>query len=365
MKFRYGELTIWKYWDISERYHYYAEDRITDFQIAKDELKKKLEGAVKERMIADVPVGAFLSGGYDSSLICAMAQKLTGRALKTYCIGFEQEELNEAGHARKIAEYLGTDHTELYISDKDMYDLLEDLPHYYDEPFADSSQIATMLVAKLAKKDVSVVLSGDGGDELFGGYNIYSKLQQAQKKDLEGAWIYYIRKMPLLGKRCFQNRTLLQRMVSDSRKRDIKTQIGVNNYIEIIRQILLREGISYYYPIESKYQVKEWDMRRMLLDMETYLPNDILCKVDRASMKYSLECRCPILDKNVMEYSFRPLQSMKDDRGNQKKILKSIAYDYIPASFLDRPKKGFGVPIDFWMRNQLREQLESYVEMNF
>ena len=365
LKFRYGELTIWKYWDISERYHYYAEDRITDFQIAKDELKKKLEGAVKERMIADVPVGAFLSGGYDSSLICAMAQKLTGRALKTYCIGFEQEELNEAGHARKIAEYLGTDHTELYISDKDMYDLLEDLPHYYDEPFADSSQIATMLVAKLAKKDVSVVLSGDGGDELFGGYNIYSKLQQAQKKDLEGAWIYYIRKMPLLGKRCFQNRTLLQRMVSDSRKRDIKTQIGVNNYIEIIRQILLREGISYYYPIESKYQVKEWDMRRMLLDMETYLPNDILCKVDRASMKYSLECRCPILDKNVMEYSFRLPQSMKDDRGNQKKILKSIAYDYIPASFLDRPKKGFGVPIDFWMRNQLREQLESYVEMNF
>lgn len=365
LKFQKGEKNIWKYWDVSQKYHELKEDTIYSFDRAKSELRDKLRKAVKDRMIADVPIGAFLSGGYDSSLICAIAQELSSKPIRTYCIGFEQKELNEADYAGKVAKHLGTAHTELYISDKDMYALIEELPYYYDEPFADSSQIATMLVSKLAKKDVSVVLSGDGGDEFFGGYNIYTKLQTAQKMDFQGALIYYARKIPFIKRKYFQNRSLLQRIVSDNRNREIRTQTGVNTYIEAIQKMLLNEGMSYYYPIESKYHVKEWDIRRMLLDMETYLPNDILCKVDRASMKYSLECRCPILDKEVMEYSYRLPQSMKDDNGNQKKILKSIAYDYIPKELLDRPKAGFSVPVNIWLRKQLREKLEAYIEPVF
>ena len=273
--------------------------------------------------------------------------------------------MNEADYAKKIASYLGTEHTETIISNADMYKLVEELPYYYDEPFADSSQIATMLVSKLARKDVSVVLSGDGGDEFFGGYNIYTRLQQAQKMNLQGIFLYLARKIPALERKCFNSLSLTQRIVSDSRNRKIRTQTGVNTYIKVIGQILLKGGKSCYYPFELKYGVKEWDVRRMLLDMDTYLPNDILCKVDRASMKYALECRCPLLDKDVMEYSYRLPRTMKNDNGNQKKILKSIAYDYIPQVLLDRPKAGFCVPVDFWLRNQLKEQLESYIETDF
>lgn len=365
LKIRYGKVETWKYWDVTQKYNELCKNAVSNFEEAKSELKKRLKNAVKMRLDADVPVGLFLSGGYDSSLVCAIAQEQSVKPIRTYSIGFEQEELNEAKHAKRVAEYLGTKHTESYISDNDMYSLLEDIPYYYDEPFADSSQIATMLVSKLAKKDVTVILSGDGGDEFFGGYNIYTKLQQAQQIDCQGALIYYIRKIPYLKDKCFVKRSLVQRMVSDSRDREIRTQAGVNTYIETIKSMLLNEGLSCYYPIESKYQVKKWDIRRMLLDMETYLPDDILCKVDRASMKYSLECRCPMLDKEVMEYSYRLPQSMKDDAGNQKKILKSIAYDYIPRQLLDREKAGFCVPVNIWLRNQLRDQLEAYIDSDF
>lgn len=361
LRFRYGKITTWKYWDIAKKYNEKKVEVIEDFESAKEELKSKLKEAIRMRMIADVPVGAFLSGGYDSSLVCAIAQELSDKTIRTYCIGFEQLELNEADYAKKVAEYLGTNHTEMYISDSDMFDLIKDLPYYYDEPFADSSQIATMLVSKLAKKDVTVVLSGDGGDEFFGGYNVYSKLQCAQRIDFWGAVIYYAKKIPWIKEHFCSDLTLIQRMVSDCRDKNIKTQIGVNTYIEAIHKILLHEGVSCYYPYESKYNEKKWDIRRMLLDMDTYLPNDILCKVDRASMKYSLECRCPLLDKEVMEYSYRIPQEMKVNNGNQKRILKSIAYDYIPQRLLERPKAGFMVPVNVWLRNQLKDKLEFYI----
>lgn len=365
LKFQQGKVSTWKYWDIADKYNETKATSIDDFIEVKEELKHKIAEAVRIRMIADVPIGAFLSGGYDSSLVCAMAQKLSDKPIRTYCIGFEQTELNEANYAKKVAEYLGTNHTELYISDKDMFKLIEDLPRYYDEPFADSSQIATMLVSELARKDVSVVLSGDGGDEFFGGYNVYSKLQCAQQIDFLGAFIYYAKKLPWIKNYFFSNLTLIQRMVSDSRDKNIKTQIGVNTYIEAIHNILLHEGLSCYYPIEMKYNEKKWDVRRMLLDMDTYLPNDILCKVDRASMKYSLECRCPLLDKEVMEFSYRIPQDMKVKNGNQKIILKSIAYDYIPQELLERPKTGFSVPVNIWLRNHLKDKLESYISSDF
>ena len=365
LQFQYGKVKKWKYWSVARKYHDLAKNPVQDFEVAKSELKDKLRKSVKARMTADVPVGAFLSGGYDSSLVCAMAQELSVQPIKTYCIGFEQPGLNEAPYAKMVAQHLGTDHTELYISDADMYKIIEELPQCYDEPFADSSQIATMLVSRLAKQDVSVVLSGDGGDEFFGGYNIYPKLQRAQKIDFIGAFIYYAKKIPMVNKRCFRDMSLLLRIVSDERNPEIKTQAGVNTYIGTIRNILLNKGVSYYYPFESKYSTKAWDIRRMLLDMDTYLPNDILCKVDRASMKYSLECRCPILDTDVMEYSYRLPQGMKVDHGNQKKILKSMVYDYLPPKLMDRPKAGFSVPVNEWLTRQLRGQLTDYIDSGF
>lgn len=367
LKFIKGNVTKWKYWDVVCKYHDLVDiNKEAVFDETKERLENILLRSVKRRLIADVPVGAFLSGGYDSSLICAMAQKVSGGTLRTYSIGFFDEKINEAVYASQIADYLGTKHTEQYISEEEMLRLVEDIPYYYDEPFADASQIPTMLVSMLAKKDITVVLSGDGGDEFFSGYNIYSKLQEAQRLDAKGAILYYLRKCPILKQKYKSEKLpLLWRMVSDERNKEIKTQTGVNTYIDLIHNILIEDGKCCYYPTESKYNVKEWDICRMLLDMETYLPEDILCKVDRASMKYSLECRCPILDVEVMEYSYKIPQKFKNENGDQKKILKSIAHEYIPKELLARPKTGFRVPLNTWLQGPLRKQLLDFIEGDF
>lgn len=177
--------------------------------------------------------------------------------------------------------------------------------------------------------------------------------------------LHYLRKLPIIGGKINSHISLLYRIVSDERDKEIKTQSGISTYIDAINNILLYKGKSSYYPIESQFGVYEWDIRRMLLDMQTYLPDDILCKVDRASMKYALECRCPLLDVNVMEYSFRVPQKYKNDNGNQKKILKSIAYDFIPRELLDRPKAGFSVPRDKWLRGTLKKQLLEFINGDF
>lgn len=358
LKFRYGEVKVWKYWDVKEVYHSMQEHPVTDYEQAKQELKALLKKAVSDRMIADVPLGAFLSGGYDSSLMTAIAQEHAGEPVKTFSIGFNEERYNEARYAKEVADYLGTRHTELYIDEKEMFDLVESIPAYYDEPFADSSQIPTMLVSKLARQDVTVALSGDGGDEFFCGYNIYENVRQAQMLDLLGGMTYGacnlpgFRQMGLMEKLPFR-----VRVIAGNRNKETKTQFGAGNYVVRASRMVLGEGLPCHYPVESAYQVKDWQIRRMLLDMDTYLPGDILCKVDRASMKYSLEARCPILDKDVMEYSFRLSHRMKYEKGNKKRILKDIAYEYIPKQLLDRPKVGFGVPLDKWLRGPLKEQL--------
>lgn len=368
LKFQEGMLKKWKYWDVTENYHNFRKigEKIS-FDEAKRELEARLIKAVRRRLVADVPIGAFLSGGYDSSLVCAIAQNVLDKPLKTYCIGFADAKYNEAPYAKEVAKYLGTDHTELYITESEMLKLVQEIPIYYDEPFADVSEIPSMLVSELAKKDVTVVLSGDGGDEFFCGYNIYTILQEAQKLDKIGTLLYYLRKCSVFGKKYADGRNLPlnYRIVSDERDKNIQTQAGVNSYVNMIHHILLHDGKNYYYTNELKYHVKEWDIRRMLLDMETYLPEDILCKIDRASMKYALECRCPILDTEVMEYSYVIPQSYKNYNGNQKKILKSIAYDYIPKELLDRPKAGFGVPMDIWLRGWLKNQLLEYIDGEF
>lgn len=350
-----------KYWDIAEKNIEYRANPIKDYEQAKYEVERVLQEAVSRRLIADVPVGAFLSGGYDSSLICALAQSKLDRPLKTYSIGFYEEKYDEAPYAKEIAKYLGTEHVQQYVSEEDMFEVLSSIPKYYDEPFADSSQIPTMLVSKLAKQDVKVVLSGDGGDEVFGGYNIYTILQRAQKLREENEANGGL----LKGETEWLSQPMEYRIVADYLNEDTKTQTGSPGYRESIKQILLQSKNNFYYDFEKKYQEERYDITRMLLDLDTFFPDDILTKVDRASMKYSLECRCPIVDKNVVEMAFRLPWYFKDDQGNQKRILKDIAYQYIPKELLDRPKMGFSIPLDQWMRGRLKEQILDYSSRDF
>ena len=366
LKFHYGEIKVWKYWDIKKVYHQMQENPVRDYGEAKTHLKELLKKAVASRMIADVPLGAFLSGGYDSSLMTAMAQEHAAEPVKTFSIGFNVVRFNVAIYAGEVAAYLGTNHTELYIDEKEMFDLVESIPQYYDEPFADSSQIPTMLVSMLARKEVTVALSGDGGDEFFCGYNIYENVRQAQMLDGLGGvtcWICGLPGLKQIG--LFDKLPFRVRVIAGNRNKEAKTQFGASNYIIRANKMVQGEGLPCHYPVESAYGVSDWQIRRMLLDMDTYLPGDILCKVDRASMKYSLEARCPILDKDVMEYSFRMTHNLKYDKGVKKRILKDIAYDYIPRELLDRPKVGFGVPLDKWLRGPLKEQLSDMCNRDY
>lgn len=357
------EVSTYKYWDISEVYHRMSKDPVKDYREAKMVLKALLQKSVSDRMISDVPLGTFLSGGYDSSLITAMAQEASSEPVKTFSIGFNIEKYNEAKYAKEVAAHLGTNHTEMYISEEEMYDLVKSIPTYYDEPFADSSQICTMLVSKLAKEQVTVALSGDGGDEFFCGYNVYKKIHEAQKLDGMGALTNAVLNLPGLSKADLTSKLPFKaRIIANNRNKETKTQFGMGNYATKAMELVLGEQESPIYEFETKYDVKDWQIRRMLLDMETYLPGDILCKVDRASMKYSLESRCPILDKDVMEYSFRLDHSFKYSNGNKKRILKDIAYDYIPRELLDRPKVGFAVPMDQWLHGPLKEELLSMTD---
>lgn len=368
LAFRDGQAQSWKYWDVKKVYKEQSKKPVDDYQRAKGELKELLQKAVSYRMVADVPVGAFLSGGYDSSLITALAQEQSKTPVKTFSIGFAEEKYNEAKYARQVADYLGTDHTEMYIDEKQMFDLVESIPQFYDEPFADSSQIPSMLVASLAREKVTVALSGDGGDEFYCGYNIYENVAQAQMLDALGGMVYGISHLPLLKQMGFAEKLPFKvRVIAENRKKETKTQFGASNYIVRANRMVLNDGseLPCHYEIESKYGVDKWQIRRMLLDMDTYLPGDILCKVDRATMKYSLEARCPILDKNVMEYSYRIPHEFKYYKGDKKHILKDIAYDYIPRELLDRPKVGFGVPLDKWLRGPLKEQLLAYSDRDY
>ena len=359
VEFCQGNIKLQKYWDIAKVYAAKKQEPVGAYEEAKEELKALLKDSVKKRMIADVPVGAFLSGGYDSSLVTALAQDINGSVpVKTYSIGFNEERYNEAKYAKEVAKRLGTDHTELYIDERAMFDMVDSIPKYYDEPFADSSQIPSMLVAGLAAKDVTVVLSGDGGDEFFCGYNIYDNVAQAQKLDALGNLTYGVCKLPPfrhIG--LFEKLPFRVQVVAGNHDKKTKTQLGGRTYINVIDKMLAEGGVPFKFPIEEKYGENNWQARRMLLDEETYLPGDILCKVDRASMKYSIEARCPILDVNVMEYSYRLPHKYKYANGVKKRILKDIAYDYIPRELLDRPKVGFGVPLDKWMRGPLKERL--------
>lgn len=264
-------------------------------------------------------------------------------------------QTDESVYAARIAEHLGTRHTNYKITEADMLELVKTTPDYYDEPFADTSQIPMMLVSKLAKQDVTVILSGDGGDEFFGGYASYTRARKMQYLDFFGAILYYILKLPVIRKLDILERFPYKvREIIKNRNPETKTQCGQGDMIERFHELFLYEQLEEKFSVESQIPAKHWDLKRMLLDMKFYIVDDILHKVDRASMRYALEVRCPIMDVNVINLSFRIPHKYKISGKQTKRILKELDYEYIPRVLLDRPKMGFGAPVDQWLRNQLK-----------
>lgn len=351
---------------------------------ALEELHRLLREAVRLRMVADVPLGAFLSGGIDSSTVVALMQAQSTRPVRTFSIGFKEDEYNEAQHAKRVARHLGTDHTELYLTAQDALAVIPRLPVMYDEPFGDSSQIPTFLVSQLARQHVTVALSGDGGDELFAGYNRYfwgsriwthvSRIPLPVRKLVShgisavspGLWATLFSRLQALlpalsnpGHKMHRLSELLAMKNPDSMYLGLVSQWAAPTSIVVDAD----EPLT---PVTDPAQwatVPDFVHRMMFLDLITYLPDDILTKVDRASMAVSLEARVPLLDHRVVEFAWRLPMSMKiRERGTGKWILRQLLHRYVPPQHLERPKMGFGVPIEQWLRGPLREWAEDLLD---
>ncbi len=353
-------ININSYWSIEESFCNRTLVEDSEEEVLQ-ELDSILTSSVNYRMISDVPVGAFLSGGYDSSLVSAIMQKLSTKPINTFTIGFNEKSFNEANYAKEVANYLGTNHHELYLPIKDAMGLICDIPKYYNEPFADSSQIPTMLVSKLAKERVTVTLSGDGGDELFCGYNRYDTALNYQKY-----------KNFSRGYRAFEKLLNMDKIISKINPKLMKfgylnTNKNIINFKYLSASFYIKNLIKdNTYSIEKRYfdilkystNIQE---QYMLQDMVNYLPEDILVKVDRASMAYSLESRTPILDYHVIEYAMSIPHSLKYKNGDKKYLLKMLTHKYLPKKMMDRPKQGFGVPIQEWIRSDINYLLDKYL----
>ncbi len=369
------------YWDIKK----ITEEGIKNqVELSEKEMVIKLEklllDSVKKRMISDVPLGAFLSGGIDSSTVVALMQAQSAIPVKTFTIGFYEKGYNEAKFAKDIAKHLHTDHTELYVTPKETMDIIPKLAYMYDEPFSDSSQIPTFLVSQLTGRNVTVSLSGDGGDELFGGYNRYFLGQSLWNKLSKVPYI--IRPIAAKGIKSISPKIwdkfgqILGGIIPPLRDRTgdklhkLADILSVKSQEEMYNRLVSHWALptdlvigsnELPTPLTDKNQwakIDDFTQRMMFLDAITYLPDDILTKVDRASMAVSLEARVPILDHRIIEFSKKIPPNLKIKNGESKWILKQVLYKYAPRELIDRPKMGFGVPIDSWLRKPLREWAE-------
>lgn len=353
-----------------------------DHAATSEKLESVLRGAVGRMMESDVPLGAFLSGGVDSSLVVALMQDQASRPVKTFSVGFDDPRYDESGHAAAVAAHLGTEHTTLRATAKMALDLVPRLPHLYDEPFADSSQLPTCLVASLTREHVTVALSGDGGDELFGGYNRHlwgpkvwnkvARLPLSSRKVLAAL----IRTLPsssydqlmagvgrvlptrlqarTFGEKLYKLADVLASesfpaLYMDLASMNRSPQAWLNRGAVVAREASLQQWTS-------DFSQAEW---MMLMDTLTYMVDDVLVKVDRASMASSLEVRAPFLDPEVFSAAWRLPLSLRLDQGEGKRVLRDILYRHVPRSLIERPKMGFAVPLDDWLRGPLREWAES------
>ncbi|MEE9351703.1 MAG: asparagine synthase (glutamine-hydrolyzing), partial [Thiotrichaceae bacterium] len=370
------------YWSIDGAVKSGLDDPFTGTpEQAVSELDGLLRQSIEGQMIADVPLGAFLSGGIDSSTVVALMQDSSDRPVNTFSIGFHEDGYNEAQHASLVAKHLKTNHTELYVTAKQARDVIPKIPSLYDEPFADSSQIPTYLVSEMARKEVTVSLSGDAGDELFCGYgryqrgnDLWQKINKIPLRKLIGSTLKglpssllnsvffwadrYLNGAESPGEVAYKIK-IIARMLQADNKYDL--------YYHMLSQwkdpdsivIGATETSSIFHEAE-KFSDRFKDDRDgfMYIDQHSYLPDDILTKVDRAAMGVSLEGRIPMLDHRLIEFAWRLPTSIKVRDGQEKWPLRQVLYQHVPASLIDRPKMGFGVPIDSWLRNELKPWAE-------
>ncbi len=354
------------YWSIKETAKKGQENLFKgSAEEAADELERLLKEAISEQMVADVPVGAFLSAGIDSSTVVALMQSLHKGKVKSFTIGMEEKDYNEAVYAKEIARHLGTDHTELYITEEDAKAVIPKLADMFGEPFADSSQIPTYLVSKMTRDHVTVSLSGDGGDELFCGYTSYASVERIWNKMKHIP--YFIRKpcseliihSPLAQKPIYRIKGKLLGAKGPS-------DLYISSYETdpLTKQISLDDRTcSYKYSAYDPKYLKETNHNIMLMDMLMYHPDDILVKVDRAAMAVSLETRVPMLDKDVVEFAWTLPIDYEREGQTGKKVLRDVLYRYVPKEMMERPKKGFSIPIEKWLRqSELREWAESLID---
>ncbi len=370
------------YWTVdsfSEHSGAYGSDNLKSIS---DDLEGLLLDSVRRRMESDVPLGAFLSGGIDSSMIVALMQSLSKEPVKTFSIGFDEEEYDEAKHAKNVAKYLGTDHSELYVSPEDAMSVLPKLSKIYDEPFADHSQIPTFIVSELAKTQVTVSLSGDGGDEIFFGYSRYLQVYSWWRKlRLIPKSIRQLIALSLLsipGALLTGLQFLLPSKLAVNHLRDrvpkFARLINAPDWIAFYDLVLTQgnypnpfvlnasNGINFLSKYKQKIEGFSVPEKMMYLDMMLYLPDDILAKVDRASMAVSLEARVPFLDHRLIEFAWRvPFKYKFRDRQG-KWILRQVLYRYVPKSLVERPKTGFGIPIEYWLKGPLRDWAENLLD---
>lgn len=349
-----------------------------------EQMERLLSDSVALRMEADVPLGAFLSGGVDSSTVVALMQKQSSRPVKTFSIGFREDTYDEAGHARNVAKYLGTEHHELYVSPEDALEVVPELPEMFDEPLADPAQIPTYLVSRLARSMVKVSLSGDGGDELFGGYSRYYEAARLWH------WLCPIPQpirnatARLLGHQGMGTNSLVERLVRNLPERlrprnpsqaasTLAGMLACRSSDELYHRIVSRwhrasgmvpgsrhvpTAVSGHPPPGLPHPIE----RMMATDFCSYLPDDCLAKVDRASMAASLEARVPMLDHRVAEFAWRVPMNQKVRNGKGKWLLRKVLHRHVPESLVERPKMGFGVPVSEWLRGPLREWAENLLD---
>ena len=352
-KRNYNEIEFCNYWNLDL---IIREKNSFEFSLnnAVNVLEELLLNSVENQSKADVPLGAFLSGGIDSSLIVALAQSISSTPLNTFTIGSDIPSYNESEYAGRIAKHLGTNHNELIITSKDSLDIIPNLKNIFDEPFADSSQIPTYFVSKLAKSKVKVALSGDGGDELFCGYSRYQNYNEKWKK---------INSIP------YPLRKILGNYLPNSKYKEVLFTKNIDEFYSFMNKqwkgIQLLNNPLLLGKINSEDQVLgsiENSLERMMYsDLVNYLPNDILTKVDRASMSVSLETRVPLLDHNIVEFAWGMPIDYKFYNGENKWPLKQILYKYVPKKLLERPKMGFSVPIENWLRGPLKDWAEDLI----
>lgn len=352
---------VWSWWSAADAAKRGVEHPFSGApEQAVGELHTLLLNAVKQQMMADVPLGAFLSGGVDSSTVVALMQEQSSRPVKTFSIGFHESVYNEAEHAKDVAHHLGTDHTELYVTARQAMDVIPKLPRLYAEPFADSSQIPTYLVSQLARQHVTVSLSGDGGDELFGGYNPYQLLPRVWQSL---AWVpssMRSRLQSILGPLTLPEKlTKLREVMAAETPQDLYRQV-ISHWANPETVVLgshepmtLLNSPAVQFPTDS---FVHW---MMAMDAQTYMVDDVLTKVDRAAMSNSLETRVPLLDHRIFELAWTLPLDLKIRNGQGKWVLRQVLNKYLPKQMFERPKKGFSIPLASWLRGPLRDWSET------